>query len=66
MFLVLPPLMIWKVRYGDEKKELSVPPMVSFGKIPLGNLWKAAITLIFDQSAEKLGVFEFIQETFNL
>lgn len=66
LFLVLPPLMVWKVRYGDEKKELSVPPMVPFGKIPLGSLWKAAATLIFEQGAEKLGVFEFIQETFNL
>ena len=66
LFLVLPPLMVWKLRYGDENKELSVPPMVPFGKIPLGSLWKAAATLIFEQGAEKLGVFDFIQETFHL
>jgi tyrosine-specific transport protein len=66
LFLVLPPLMVWKVRYSDDKKELSVPPMVPFGKIPLGSLWKAAATLILEQGAEKLGVFDFFQEVFNL
>ena len=64
LFLVLPPLMVWKVRYSDKERELSVPPMVPFGKIPLGSLWKAAGTLILEQGAEKLGVFEFIQKTF--
>lgn len=64
LFLVLPPLMVWKVRYSDEGKQLSVPPMVPFGKIPLGSLWKAAGTLILEQGAEKLGIFEFIQKTF--
>ena len=64
LFLVLPPIMVWKVRYSDNEKQLSVPPMVPFGKIPLGSLWKAAGTLILEQGAEKLGVFEFIQKTF--
>ncbi len=64
LFLVLPPLMVWKVRYSDTDRKLSVPPMVPFGKIPLGSLWKAAGTLILEQGAEKLGVFEFIQKTF--
>ena len=64
LFLVLPPIMVWKIRYGDDQRTLSVPPMVPFGKIPLGSLWKAAGTLIREQGAEKLGVFEFIQKTF--
>ena len=64
LFLVLPPLMVWKVRYSDKERDLSVPPMVPFGKIPLGSLWKAAGTLILEQGAEKLGIFEFIQKTF--
>jgi tyrosine-specific transport protein len=64
LFLVLPPIMVWKVRYSDEGKQLSVPPMVPFGKIPLGSLWKAAGTLIIEQGADKLGIFEFIQKTF--
>lgn len=64
LFLVLPPIMVWKLRYGDEERELSVPPMVPFGKIPLGSLWKAAGTLIIEQGFEKLGIFEFLQKTF--
>jgi tyrosine-specific transport protein len=39
---------------------LSVP----FGKLSLGSIWKAAGTLIVEQGAEKLGVFEFVQEHF--
>jgi len=64
LFLVLPPIMVWKLRYGEENRSLSVPPMVPFGKIPLGSLWKAAGTLIIEQGAEKLGVFEFLQKIF--
>jgi len=64
LFLFLPPLMVWKLRYSDKEKSLTVPPMVPFGKIPLGSLWKAAATLIFEQGAEKLGAFDFIHDTF--
>ncbi len=64
LFLVLPPIMVWKLRYGDEERKLTVPPMVPFGKIPLGSLWKAAGTLIIEQGAEKLGVFEFLHRIF--
>ncbi len=64
MFLVLPPIMVWKQRYGDEEAPLTTPPMVPFGKIPLASMWKAAATLILEQGAEKLGVFEFIEKTF--
>jgi tyrosine-specific transport protein len=64
LFLVLPPIMVWKQRYGEENSVLTVPPMVPFGKIPLGSLWKAAGTLILEQGAAKLGVFDFFKELF--
>jgi Amino acid permeases len=64
LFLVLPPIMAWQQRYGENKSELTVPPMVPFGKIPLGSLWKAAGTLILEQGADKLGVFDFFKELF--
>eukprot|EP00521_Asterionellopsis_glacialis_P007177 CAMPEP_0195289514 /NCGR_PEP_ID=MMETSP0707-20130614/5762_1 /TAXON_ID=33640 /ORGANISM="Asterionellopsis glacialis, Strain CCMP134" /LENGTH=387 /DNA_ID=CAMNT_0040349531 /DNA_START=105 /DNA_END=1268 /DNA_ORIENTATION=- len=63
LFLVLPPLMVWKERYGDEQKPIMTKPMVPLGKLSLGSMWKAAGTLIFEQGAEKLGVFDFIQDT---
>ena len=62
LFLVLPPIMVWAQRYGEDKPELLTKPMVPFGKIPLGSMWKAAGTLILEQGAEKLGVFEFLSE----
>jgi len=62
LFLVLPPIMVWKQRYGEEDSVLTVPPMVPFGKIPLASLWKAAGTLILEQGAAKLGVFDFFSE----
>lgn len=61
LFLVLPPCMVWAQRYGEEKSPLITKPMVPFGKIALGSMWKAAGTLIIEQGAEKLGVFEWIQ-----
>lgn len=64
LFLVLPPLMVWGQRYGDESQQLITKPMVPFGKLSLGSMWKAAGTLILEQGAEKLGVFDFIQESF--
>jgi tyrosine-specific transport protein len=33
---------------------------VPFGKIPLASLYKASFTLIVEQGAEKLGVFDFL------
>jgi tyrosine-specific transport protein len=62
LFLVLPPIMVWKQRYGEENTILTVPPMVPGGKIPLASLWKAAGTLILEQGAAKLGVFDFFEE----
>jgi tyrosine-specific transport protein len=61
LFLVLPPIMVWKERYGKEEKPLITKPMVPFGKLALGSMWKAAGTLILEQGAEKLGLFDFIQ-----
>lgn len=64
LFLVLPPIMVWKQRYGDDEQNLLTKPMVPFGKLPLGSMWKAAGTLILEQGADKLGVFDFISEKF--
>ena len=65
LFLVLPPIMVYNQRYGDEATSLTVPPMVPFGKIPLGSMWKAAATLILEQGADKLGVFTFAEEVWE-
>ena len=64
LFLVLPPLMVWEQRYGDSSEPLATKPMVPFGKVALGSMWKAAGTLILEQGAEKLGFFDWVQEIF--
>lgn len=63
LFLVLPPLMVWKERYGTAKP-LMTKPMVPFGKIPLGSMWKAAATLIVEQGAEKIGIIDYVKDHF--
>lgn len=65
LFLVLPPIMVWRERYGDNKSPLMTKPMVPLGKIPLGSMWKAAATLIVEQGAEKLGIIDFLTEHFS-
>ena len=65
LFLVLPPIMVWKLRYGEEQKPLTTMPMIFGGKLTLGSLWKAAGTLILEQGAEKLGFFDWIHENFS-
>ncbi|KAL3916630.1 MAG: hypothetical protein SGILL_005090, partial [Bacillariaceae sp.] len=62
LFLVLPPIMVWKQRYGDEQQPLMTKPMVPLGKIPLGSMWKAAGTLIVEQGLDKAGVFDWVQD----
>uniref|UniRef100_A0A7S1UV57 Amino acid transporter n=1 Tax=Grammatophora oceanica TaxID=210454 RepID=A0A7S1UV57_9STRA len=62
LFLVLPPIMVWKQRYGEDNEPLSTKPMVPLGKIPLGSMWKAAATLIIEQGADKLGIVDFFRE----
>jgi tyrosine-specific transport protein len=63
LFLILTPIAAWNERYRSDKP-IVTKPMVPFGKIPLGSMWKAAATLIIEQGAEKLGVFEFLQHHF--
>jgi len=65
LFLVLPPFMVWGQRYGDSSEPLATRPMVPFGKLTLGSMWKAAGTLILEQGAEKLGVFDRIHDIFS-
>ena len=65
LFLILPALMVWQNRYGDDARPLTVKPMFPLGKITLGSLYKAAGTLIIEQGLEKLGVFEYIKELFD-
>lgn len=62
LFLVLPPIMIWKKRYGEDMDEevITTLPMVPGGKITLGSVWKAASTLIVEQIADKLGILDYI------
>ena len=64
LFLVLPPIMVWNQRYSQVDKPLITKPMVPLGKLPLGSMWKVAATLIVEQGAEKLGVFDFFREHF--
>lgn len=64
LFFVLTPIMVWNQRYTATEKPLITKPLVPFGKIPLGSMWKTAGTLILEQGLEKLGVFEYIQEHF--
>eukprot|EP00980_Cylindrotheca_fusiformis_P024953 scaffold12769_cov141-Cylindrotheca_fusiformis.AAC.13 len=66
LFLVLPPIMVWGQRYGENQSELLTKPMVPFGKIPLGSMWKAAGTLIVEQGADKLGIFDWISNHVSL
>jgi len=64
LFLILPPIMVWKQRYADDEQNLLTKPMVPLGKLPLGSMWKAAGTLIVEQGADKLGVFDWFQQQF--
>ncbi|GKY94887.1 hypothetical protein MPSEU_000453600 [Mayamaea pseudoterrestris] len=64
LFLFLPPIMVWSERYGEEAKPLVAKPMVPFGKLALGSMYKIAATLVLEQGAEKLGVFDYIKEHF--
>lgn len=65
LFLVLPPLMVWKVRYEDENRKIATLPLLPGGKISLGSLWKASGTVIVEQGLEKLGLFTWIGERWS-
>jgi tyrosine-specific transport protein len=62
LFLVLPPLMVWRERYVETDNPLATTPLVPFGKLTLGSMWKAAGTLIIEQGAEKLGIVDFVKD----
>ena len=63
LFLVLPPLMVFKERYQDTDSPLITKPMVGWGKLPLGALWLAAGSLIVQQAAEKSGLLDMLQSS---
>jgi tyrosine-specific transport protein len=63
LFLVLPPLMVWKERYENTEAPLITKPMVGLGKLPLGAMWVAASALIVEQAAEKSGLLEVLQSS---
>ena len=65
LFLVLPPIMVWQQRYVSDQP-LATKPMVPFGKLPLGSMWKVAATLMLEQTADKLGIFDFVREHITL
>ena len=61
LFLVLPPLMVWKERYHAKDLPLITKPMVGWGKLPLSAMLTVAGALILEQAAEKSGVMEIVQ-----
>jgi tyrosine-specific transport protein len=61
LFLVLPPIMVWKSRYVLEGSGLMTKPMVPLGKIPLVFMLAAAGALIIQQVEEKFEVSNFFQ-----
>ena len=62
LFLLLPPFMVWKLRYEDETRKVATLPLLPGGKITLGSLWKAAGTLIIEQGLDKIGVFDWVHD----
>lgn len=60
LFLLLPPIMVWKSRYGAAQSPLSTKPMVPLGKIPLVAMLGAAGALISQQAFEKFGVSSMV------
>lgn len=61
LFLVLPPIMVWKSRYVLEESSLMTKPMVPLGKIPLVFMLAAAGALIIQQVEEKFEITRFVQ-----
>ena len=53
LFLLLPPIMVWKQRYSDDQALLTTKPMVPLGKITLGSMGTAAAAMIAQQAFEK-------------
>lgn len=61
LFLVLPPIMVWKSRYG-KGSPLLTKPMVPLGKIPLVAMLATSGALIIQQADEKFGISSFVQD----
>ena len=61
LFLVLPPIMVGKSRYG-QGSPLLTKPMVPLGKIPLVAMLVTAGALIIQQADEKFGISSFVQD----
>ena len=53
LFLVLPPIMVWAERYGEDQKPLLTKPMVPFGKIPLGSMVRTVVILFTCASGKR-------------
>jgi tyrosine-specific transport protein len=62
LFLVLPPIMVWKSRYGDLEAPLTTKPMVPLGKFPLLVMLATAGALIAQQAFEKFRLDSFLQD----
>jgi tyrosine-specific transport protein len=56
LFLLLPPIMVWKSRYGDAKTPMLIEPLVPLGKLSLTVILAAATVLITQQLYDKLGL----------
>jgi tyrosine-specific transport protein len=61
LFLLLPPIMVWKSRYNEDSPLLT-KPMVGFGKFPLATMMGAAGALVIQQAIQKSGVLSFVQD----
>lgn len=74
LFLVLVPAMVWNERYGVSRTDtpheqqqdplVAYPPFVPFGKIPLASSYKAALTFLVEQGAEKIGIVDAVKNFF--
>ena len=61
LFLLLPPFMVWKQRYGEDDTVLTTKPLVPFGKVTLGSMGVAASVLVSQQAFEKFGLADILQ-----
>lgn len=61
LFLLLPPIMVWKSRYNEDSPLLT-KPLVGFGKFPLATMMGAAGALLIQQAIQKFGVLSFVQD----
>ena len=57
LFLMLPPIMIWKKQHGDNMDDdvIMTLHMVPGEKLAFGSMWMVACALILEQIADELG-----------